>query len=316
MSKNREDQVAEPKEPKSSTSAPAEHDDDDDGGDDSPDIQTKQDGEKTIVEGSGETRGERRRRQREERIRQEREERRQLTETISALQRGYDALAARMAGPAQPAQSTQRQDEDSVDPEWDKLTDRQVELSQLMAQARTSDEQTRVMKEWRKVEFRKHQIAARGAVAPELERVKGQEPIEMTMVKQEFADVIGHPVAGDLAWNYAQIALKKARHEKRFLNPAQAARDALLQAGIEFGLRNVRPASPAPSDAQRGRFVASAPGGGGGATAAFSRPLTRREMHLAESWAEISGVPPEKAHVEWAKMMAKDEPNYFRDNTG
>lgn len=316
MSKSREEQVAEPKEPKTTQPPAREPDDGDDGDDAAPDVQTRQDGDRTVVEGSGKTRAERRRERDEERRREREADRRQTAETLATMQRTIEALSARV-GQGAPVQSQQRQeDPDEVDPEWQRLTDRQVELSQLMQAARTPDEQNRIMGEWRKAEFKKQKIVASKTMAPELEKVRGAggqaEPIEMTMIRQEFADVLADADARSLAQSYAQAELVKARRERRVVNPASIHRDAITRAAVELGLRNVR--APAPSDAQRGRFTAAAPGGNGAGGGAFSRPLGKVEMHMAREWADASGVPPEKATAEWARMMLKDDPNYFRDN--
>jgi len=317
MTKNREDQVAEPKEPKVSSATARDADDGDEGGDDeAPDVQTREEGGKTVVEGSGKTRAERRRERDEERRREREAERRQTNETIAALQRTVETLSARVGSGGQASTQQQRQeDPDEVDPEWQKLTDRQVELSQLMQSARSQEEQTRIMGEWRRAEFKKQKIVASKTMSPELEKVRGSgqaEPIEMTMIRQEFSDVLSDPDARSLAQSYAQAELVKARRERRVVNPASVHRDAILRAGVELGLRNVR--APAPTDAQRGRFAAAAPGGNGAGGGPFSRPLGKVEMHMAREWADASGVPSEKAAAEWARMMLKDDPNYFRDN--
>jgi len=310
MSKNREDQVAEPQEPKTRREAPAHEETDE--GDEAPDVSTRKDGDRTVVEGTGETRGERRRRQREERLAAERAEKEQTASTIAELRRTVEGLSSRLAAPAQPQVAVQPAGK--VDPEWKRLTRRQIELSKLMQNASTPQETDRIMDEWQEVEYEKQQIVAKKTLAPDLERVRAQsvpqEPMEITQLRHEFRDVLANPKAARLAQAYAGV-IQASMQDGQYKSPAEIHRAAITRAAIELGLRQAP--SSAPSNAQRGRFASAAPGGSG-SSSGFSRPLSRRELRLAKVWADGAGIPEEDAATAWVKAMTKDDPNFFRDN--
>ena len=273
MAKNREDQVAseEPRESQTDDGGSGGGDDDD-----APDVRVVEKDGQSVVEGSGESRSERRRRQAEERRRADAAEKQQLRDTLSGMQRTIDLLAQQRAQGTQPVVQ-QPKDDDEVDPEWDKLTDRQVELSQLMQQAQTTEDRARIMKEWRKAEFKKQRLLIERTTKPEFERMRPQpqEPMEVTVLKTEFADVLRDPRARARAQAYANIATADASASGAFVHPAQIHRDAITRAAMELGLRQAP--SAVPPDHQRGRFGGAPPSGGPGGSGPFQRPLTKRE---------------------------------------
>jgi len=307
--KDREDQLDDDREP-----APPESQERDEGGDDEPDSHVKEKDGNQVVETSGLTRGQRRAAQREQQRREQAERERKTHELINRMQTQIETLTSAIANPGRQApQQSSRQVESQDD--WDKATDRQMELSISMQNTTDPSERSRIMGEWRKLEREKTAFLAKGTVSKDIEAIRqnmNQPTGEQRALAAEFHDVLSNRRARALAQGYYNAAEAEAEDAGRPFDQAKAFREANLRAARETNLRSDD--SPEPTDVQRRRFGGSGPSVGGKTDGSFSRPLTKIEIWTAKEWARSEGLPEEKAVSAWTKMMLKDDPHYFRDN--
>lgn len=319
MAKEREEH--EEREEASGASAAAPSADRDEPNDDNePDVRVGERDGKVVVDGTHETRGQKRARERrEEQERRDAADRRR-DELIAGMQATLNTLAGAMANGRQAPGAETRQkpgaSEGDVDAEWLRHSERQEELAQLMRQAGTRGDLDRLRKEWHALEYRKQRLAASHAMKPELDRVREStrqaEPYEITRLRQEFKDVLEHPVANRVAAAAYEDAKAMAELSGQPFDPIAAHRAACTRAAERVLKR--RPAAPEPSEAQRGRFGGTGPNSGQSSAGGFSRELGPRERRMAIEWAKDSGIPSDKATEAWVKMMLREDRHYFRDN--
>jgi len=306
-------------DPKGQAKESQERDEGGEGDDDRVRVERDKDGETSVVVASEGRREERARKRREEMasvytehsrpILSQMEEMRRTVESLaSSLQRGSVASAAAPA-----PQQTSKSEE--VDPDFMRIRRRQGEIISLMRQARPGEVE-HLEREYYQLDAEALDVRAKKLVSEKLDEYRRtnppQEPREFRQLRNEFPDVVANPRAMNLAGAIYQAEYQRAVLRGKPFDEMDIHRNALRTAAEELGIR--RAAAPPPKAHEQARF-GGAPSNGAGSAGDVRRTLSREERGLALAWGKEKfgkSVAPEKAETEWAKMMAKADPDFAK----
>lgn len=281
-----------------------------------PDVQVEQRDGRTEVEVSGLSRRERRKQEREKEINAAVEAAtKPLLEQFSQLQRSMAEMASRPQVQYQPPAAPQagaRQ----IDPEVRRIRARQEDIVALVKNSQqqlTPQRLQELSDEYTELDQSLIDHRARAIVEAERRNAPPAEPAEFNVIRREFNDVFGNPGATRLAQSiFTQLqdrALREQQRSGKAFNEMDLHRQALQQAGVEYGLR--RPGIPPADPKQAARFGGSPPAGGGGGGGPARYSLSNEEKAVARGYAEMNEIPPEKAESEWVKAVLRSDPGYF-----
>lgn len=269
-------------------------------------VEVEQEGDKVTVKSTGESRRERREREhREQRAREIAEAVNPLKGMLEQSQQQLRDLMARMQAPPQ-VQQQRQEPVDDVDEQYMEIAEKQEALLAKIRQGGHSPEQLATFKrQYYKLDRDRSALAAKPVASEAISKFRPQQG--PSAYEQQLASE--HPEAwyDERARNYAatlsQVKQAELQASGRTVTPADVRRihkEALERSAEVFGLK--RPATPAPSDAQRARFngtSATAKSQGG----PVSRQLNEQEQQMARAMSP--GLSDKEAFARWAKLASE-----------
>jgi hypothetical protein len=226
----------------------------------------------------------------------------QLQEAIALFQRQPHAQPAQQLAPAR------QQENDDLDPDLERITERQSALIEKVKskQGISDAEADKLLREYRKLNQKAIDIRAGKLVDERLKTY--QPPRQMTYQEQqlrsEFSDVFSDPDAEKYAASLVTQAELSAKRRGEPVNPMKVRQDALAKAAQDFGLRKA--AVPVPRPSQVARFSNRSNSAGiPSKSTSVKRTLTSDERRAALAAFGGGDIPESKAIAKWTQSMEK-----------